>query len=181
MNNDGWVTIARAMKARGNRGEIAAEPLSSHPERFRELTSVTARIPGGELRTFEVEAIWEHKDRLIFKFRGVDTISSAEALVPADILIPATDRKRLPAGEFYHSDLTGCEVVDQATGRTIGLVAGVEEYGGPPLLSVTVAGQAEPLLIPFVAAICADIDPVARRIRVSLPGGLEELNRDPAA
>jgi ribosomal 30S subunit maturation factor RimM len=32
------------------------------------------------------------------------------------------------------------------------------------------------LLIPFVRAICVEIDPAARRIAVELPEGLKDLN-----
>jgi ribosomal 30S subunit maturation factor RimM len=77
----------------------------------------------------------------------------------------------LEAGEYFHSDLVGCEVRDHASDRLIGRVTGWEEYGGPALLEVD-DGR---LLIPFVKAICVDILPEQRLIRVNLPEGLEAL------
>jgi 16S rRNA processing protein RimM len=47
------------------------------------------------------------------------------------------------------------------------------EYGGPPLLEVR-GDSGKEVLIPFVKAICTEIDPAARRILVDLPEGLEE-------
>ena len=36
----------------------------------------------------EVEHTWMHGDRVIFKFKGVDTITDAERLAGADVAIP---------------------------------------------------------------------------------------------
>jgi ribosomal 30S subunit maturation factor RimM len=63
-------------------------------------------------------------------------------------------------------------VVDRRTGDRLGRVSGWEEGGGAGLLVVD-----EDLLIPFVRAICVEIDPAARRIAVELPEGLKDLNR----
>jgi ribosomal 30S subunit maturation factor RimM len=65
----------------------------------------------------------------------------------------------------------GCEVRDRVSGRVVGRVTGWEEYGGPALLEVD-NGR---LLIPFVKAICVEILPAEKLIRVDLPEGLESL------
>ena len=122
--------------------------------------------------TLEVESVWFHKDHVIFKFQGVDSISQAEALVGADVCVPAGERLALPDGEYYQSDLIGFEVVD--AGRLVGKVEGWQEYGGPPLLEIRTP-EGKELLIPFAESICRNIDLDARRIDVTLPEGLEEL------
>jgi 16S rRNA processing protein RimM len=164
---EGWVTVALLGKTRGNRGEITAWPLSK-PERFETLNEVFLFGSGDR---FEVESTWFHGDILIFKFAGVDSISAAEALSGAEVRIPASQRALLDPGEFYESDLIGCEVVDRRTGEPIGKVSGFDDAGGSGLL---VVGD---LLIPFARSICVDIDPAGRRIAVELPGGLKDLNR----
>jgi 16S rRNA processing protein RimM len=121
----------------------------------------------------EIERIWRHKDALIFKFAGVDSISAAEAFEGAEVCIPKEERAPLTEGEYYQSDLVGCQVVDAKTGRPIGVVTDWHEYGGPPLLEVR-GDSGKEVLIPFVKAICTEIDPAARRILVDLPEGLEE-------
>ena len=160
------VVIARLVRTRGNRGELAAIPLSSHPERVRQV------IVNGA--PFEVEQVWTHREHAIFKFVGIDSISAAEPLVGADVCIPREQRAELPEGEYYQSDLVGCEVVEQKTGETIGVVEGWQEYGGPPLLQVKGKDGRE-ILIPFAKSICVRVDLEARRIEVDLPEGLKEL------
>lgn len=165
-----WVTIAVLGKPRGNRGEITAVSLSSHPERFSELRKVHLF---GDGRAFDIESVWEHEGTLIFKFGGVDSISDAEKLRGAEVRVPGSERATLDSGEFYHSDLVGCEVRERASGRAIGKVTGIEEYGGPALLEID-NGR---VLIPFVRAICVDIQPENRVILADLPDGLETLGR----
>jgi ribosomal 30S subunit maturation factor RimM len=47
------------------------------------------------------------------------------------------------------------------------------DNGGPLLLEVS--GEGKPILIPFVKAICVEIDVPGRRIAVELPVGLKDL------
>jgi 16S rRNA processing protein RimM len=122
----------------------------------------------------EVERTWMHGSHLIFKFKGVDTISDAERLAGAEVSIPIEQRAPVPEGEYYQSDLLGCEVFDP-TGRHLGTVAAWQETAGTPILEVRTPDQKE-MLIPFAKSICTKIDPAQRRIEVTLPEGLEDLN-----
>jgi 16S rRNA processing protein RimM len=117
----------------------------------------------------EVERTWMHGDHLIFKFRGVDTISDAEKLAGAEVAIPFEQRAALSEDEVYLDDLIGCEVFD-ATGRSLGVVTDYEEAGGAPLLHV---GD---LMIPFAKSICVTIDPRNKKIVIDPPEGLLDLN-----
>ena len=51
----------------------------------------------------EVEATWFHGNTLVFKFRGVDTISDAELLYGREVRVPASERTVLDAGEYFQS------------------------------------------------------------------------------
>jgi 16S rRNA processing protein RimM len=163
-----WVTVALLGKTRGNRGEITAFSLSSKPERFENLREVYLFGSGEK---YEVEATWFHLRTLVFKFRGIDTISDAEKLTGAEVRVPFSERAPLEPGEYYESDLIGCEVFERPTGELLGRVSALQDGGGAGLLAV---GD---LLIPFTKAICVEIDPAARRITVELPAGLKDLNR----
>ncbi len=115
-----------------------------------------------------------HGAQLIFKFKGVDTISDAERLAGADVSIPLEQRPAPPEGEYYQTDLLGCEVFDP-TGRLLGTAVGWQETAGTPILEVRTLDGKE-MLIPFAKSICTKIDPAQRRIEVTLPEGLEDLN-----
>ncbi len=177
MSNDadtGWVAVAQVGKTRGNRGEVTAVALSNKPERYQALKEVFLFAPGGPAggERYEVESTWFHIATLVFKFRGVDTISDAERLYGSEVRIPAGQRVTLDEGEYFQSDLIGCEVIDRRTGESLGHVTGWDDGGGSGLLIVN-----DDLMVPFARSICVEIDPAAKRIAVELPEGLKDLNR----
>ena len=163
-----WVTVAVLGRARGIRGEITAIALSK-PERYSELREVFL-FPEGSRR--EVESAWFHDNRLILKFRGVDSMSDAERLAGCEVRVPRAERMRLEPGEYFTSDLIGCEVIERDSGASLGRVAALEDAGGSGVLELEGG-----LLIPFARAICVSIEPEVRRIVVDLPAGLKELNQ----
>lgn len=173
-----WIAIALLTSPRGIRGEIQAVPFSDNAERFQSLKYVFlfgAEGMDAEPLRLEVESVWEHRGRAIFKFRGIDTIPDAERLRGKEVRIPLEERPALPQGEYYQSDLVGCEVVERATGELVGQVKGWQECGGPALLEIAGADGKE-ILVPFAGSICVEIDTAARRIRVDLPEGLKDIN-----
>jgi len=114
-----------------------------------------------------------HGEHVIFKFKGVDTITDAERLAGLDVSIPMEQRAAIAEGEYYQSDLVGCDVVNE-TGQPIGTVERWQETGGPLLVTVRTPSGKE-LLIPFANAIFKKIDLERRRIVVTLPEGLLDL------
>jgi 16S rRNA processing protein RimM len=169
-----YVTIARVIRSRGNRGEVAAEDLSDGGERFGEGVSLYLTDPSGKRREIVLEEAWRHQGRLILKFAGVDSISDAELLRGSQVQIPRGELGPPPEGEYYFDDLIGTRIVDADSGREIGEVEGILEGTGPVVLQVRAAGGE--VLIPFAKQICIDIAPNDGVIRVRLPEGLEELN-----
>ncbi len=171
-----WVTLARLARAWGRRGELIADSLTSGAERFngvKEVFLFGTESAGGMPRPIGIESVWDHRGRLVFKFQGVDSIDQAEALQGLDVRLPRSERAPLADGEFYQSDLIGCEVVERSNGERVGVVVDWVDNGGPQLLEVQ--GEGKPLLIPFVKAICVEIDVPGRRIAVELPEGLKDL------
>ena len=170
MSND-WISVAQLGKPRGIRGEIIGYSLSSKPGRFARLKTV--RLLSDVSASYEVEEVWEHGGALVFKFVGIDSMTDAEKLRGAEVQVPLSERVELEPGEYFHSDLVGCEVRERASGRVVGKVTSFEEYGGPPLLEID-NGR---ILIPFVKAICVDIRPEEKLILADLPEGLENLEK----
>jgi 16S rRNA processing protein RimM len=165
------VTVALLSRVRGVRGELVAVALSGHPERFETLERVFL-FGSGPAREVGVEAVRTISGSLVFKFRGIDSIEEAEPWRGAEVRIPSAERLPLEAGEFFQSDLVGCEVFERATGELLGMVTGWDEGGAAGLLQV-----GRDLLIPFARSICVVIDTARKRIEVDLPEGLKDLNR----
>ncbi len=165
--------MAEVLRPRGNRGEVVVRSQTDVPGRLQELKRAQAKLADGADVLVEIAEAWVHDGDWVWKFAGVDSIGEAERFRGAEIWVPVEERGTLPEGEFFESDLIGCSVVDAATGADVGSVEGWQACGGPPLMQVTVNGRE--VLIPFVPAICREVDLAARTIRVELPQGLLDL------
>jgi 16S rRNA processing protein RimM len=141
------------------------------PEVGREekLKEVALEV-GGQRRKMQVEEVWRHDGRPVFKFVGIDSMNDAEPLEGAEILVAPEEVAKPEEGAYSYAELVGCRVHGEGFR---GEVQGVEEYGGPPLLQVK-AEDGREILIPFVRAICKEIDVAGKMIRVELPEGLLE-------
>ena len=176
----GRVTVARILRPRGLRGEVAAEILTDFPERLPRLSSAYLWDGRSAPRETPIRSCWLSQTRggqAIFHFEGVNSITDAEKLVNLQVQIPFAQRIALPAGHYYITDLIGCEVWEQG-GARLGSVRDVQRTGedmaGTPVLMVdTPRGE---LLIPLAQEICPCVDTAARRIEVVLPEGLFGLN-----
>lgn len=167
------VVIARIAKARGIRGEVACDLETDFPERFQTLEELTLVMPKGSRLSLKLENHWFHKDRVILKFAGFDTMTEAEKLVGGVIVIAESDAWELEEGEFYEYDLIGLEVVT-VDGKSVGRVTGLLRTGGNDLLVLANYEKGE-ILIPFVDEICTEVDLEAQRITINPPEGLLDL------
>jgi 16S rRNA processing protein RimM len=165
-----WISVGRILRERGRIGELTAEIYSSQPGRAEKLKSVVLSLAGLK-RPVQVERLWYHNGRPVFKFSGIDSISDAEKWRGADLLAPESERALPEQGEYSHAELIGCEIL---VPEPVGIVRGVEDYGGQTLLRVEKTAGGE-MLIPFVNAICREIDVARKVIRAELPEGLTEL------
>lgn len=191
--------VARILRARGNKGEVAVELLTDFPERLTKLKDVYIGPAGGKMepRQVALKNCWlsqNHRGQAVFHFQGVNSISEAEKYRGMEILLPFEQRVTIPAGQYFVSDLIGCSVFENSVATPVvasspcslgeapsllGTVRDVqipgEDFPGTPLLEVETS-QGD-LLIPLAVDICTRIDTVARRIDVVLPEGLRDLNR----
>ena len=191
-----FVTVAQILRARGNKGEVAAELLTDFPERLPEIKEMFLREQSGARRGVVLRAFWvdrNHPGKGVFHFEGLDSINDAEKLRGLEVQIPFEQRAKLPSRSFFVTDLIGCSVFEipastaamssspcslSETPTLLGKVRDVyfpgEGQAGTPLLALdTTNGE---LLIPLAEDICKRLDVVARRIEVQLPEGLRELN-----
>lgn len=149
---------------------------SGMASRWTQGTQVLLEVPGAPPVAYRVEAARAYGGKLVLKLAGVDDPGAAEALRGAAVRVPAAELPALPAGEYWVARLRGLPVVDEAAGP-LGWVEDVEETGGVDLLRVV--GPGGEVHIPLAGTIVTSIDD--RGIRVRLPEGLRELNREDGA
>src|SRR5215470_16184249 len=136
-----FVTVARILRARGNKGEVAAELLTDFPDRLgqqrefhlaaedcsRLADPFTPKRPssGEQTRSFHacnfaLHSFWidrNHPGQAVFHFEGIDSIAEADKLRGLLVQIPFEQRVKLPAGSYFVTDLIGCAVFELSPGR----------------------------------------------------------------
>ena len=122
-------------------------------------------------RELEIEGLWPHKGWLILKFRGVDSISDAEALVHSEVQVPGSERAPLERGLTYVSDLIGCVLFDGE--HEIGKIEDVQFGAGEAPLLILRKGKKE-YEIPYAEAYLVEMG--GKVIRMALPEGMLEVN-----
>jgi 16S rRNA processing protein RimM len=159
-------------RSHGNKGHVIVNPHSDFvDERFREGARFELRRADGTRETVTVTAARVHQGRPVIGLEGVNGIGEAERYQGAELRIRPEEQGVLPAGQYYHHQLIGCDAVDVA-GAPIGRVVAVEGEMGQSRL--VVAGLHRRHDIPLAEAICT-VDLAARRITVRAPEGLLEL------
>jgi len=197
--------------AHGIKGEVRVKTFTDFPERLTGAGERWLQMPGNPLTGEEPKALrvevvkgrWatsKGQEGYIVKLKGVNSRNQAEALKGASILVGEEERDRegeLGEGEFYITDLVGCEVVLQGapSGSRVGVVTEVVSdpqsllkvrMDLPPLPSPDTGADGQPVKqkrrkkptawIPLVPEIVPDVDLANNIITITPPEGLLELN-----
>ena len=151
MNRSGErrVALAAIAGAHGVTGEVR---LKLFTESIDNLTRHDQLYVGGVPR--QLMSIRPGKTA-IARFGGISGRTDAEGLRGALVEVDRSALPPLEEGEYYHADLIGLPAVDR-TGKSVGQVCGVENYGAGDLLEVE-DSKGKRALIPFKPGI-ADLE-----------------------
>jgi 16S rRNA processing protein RimM len=169
------IAVGIIRRAHGVHGEASVEPWTDSPDRFSELDTITLASPDErETRELRIESVRPHGERVLVRFAGISTPEAVQLLQNWTIEIPESEARKLEEDEYFLHDLVGLTLVDEK-GIDRGTVAEVLEGGGGIILSVR-RPDGRTFELPFAADLCTEIDLETRRMRVSLPEGLDDLD-----
>ncbi|XBJ12654.1 hypothetical protein VPH35_017140 [Triticum aestivum] len=201
VEEDELVEVGYVSGAHGVRGDVLVSPRTDFPElRFATPGKRWLRArAAGKMQVRELELLrgkaHTGKKGWIVRFDGVDSLDEARQIVGSAVLVKTEDRPELEEDEIYSLDLVGMSVIVKDTGKLVGTVAQVFNFGGGDLLQVMV-GSAENAVqtdsenqdstpsrqhvwIPFAEDIVPDIDMESREMWITPPKGLLEVNTRP--
>ena len=163
--DESTVAVGRITRAHGVQGELAVLVISEVPGRFAD--GETVWLEDG--RTLTVESSRPHKDRLLVRFREVQTREQAEALQRALLVVPESLSPELTEGSWWDHRIVGC-AIETDTGRALGTVHDVIHTAANDVWSA-VDDEGTETLIPVLRDVILDVDMDAKRIVVrEIPG-----------
>lgn len=168
---DNRLEIGKIVNTHGLRGEVKIVPWTNTPDVFEDIEYVY--VKGREEKRFEILNVKYQKNNIIVKLKGLDDISDAEMLKNSVVMTDREQLGELEEGEYYITDLIGCEVVSE-DGKVYGDLDDVINTGSNDIYIVKRSGMKD-LLIPVIDEVVLDIDIEAKKITVRLMEGLEDL------
>jgi 16S rRNA processing protein RimM len=170
---DEMVLIGRIARPHGLKGHVVVNPETDFiEERFAAGSGMWTRRAGAVERLTIAQSRMQGR-RPVVAFDGFSRIEEVEPLAGCELRIPESELRPLAAGQYYEHQLAGC-TVETVGGERVGTVLRVE--GGLAGSCLVIAGPRGEVLVPFVAAMCPEVDIAAKRIRIDPPDGLLDVN-----
>lgn len=177
---DGWLEIGTIVAAQGLDGEMRVYPDTDFPERF-EIPGARWLLRPGTIVPEPIELLsgkyLEGKNLYIIELEGVENRNQAEEMRGCKLLVSEDDRPELGEDEYHILDLVGLKVF--MSGEFIGTVTNLIAAGND-LLEVELDNKGKDtkktVLIPFVKEIVPVVDIENKRVEITPPEGLLELN-----
>lgn len=157
--------IGRIRGAHGVHGELAVDPETDFPERFRRLTHVYL---GDSHRRAAVSSA-RVGGRIFLTLAGVTNREQAQALHGTELSIPREEAMPLADGQFYADEIIGLRV-ETESGQDLGEIAGIIDTGSNDVY--VVRGNGRELLIPAIQDVVLSLDPAGGRVVIRVVEGL---------
>ncbi len=164
-----YLAVGLLRRPHGLRGDILFTVTTDFPERLRPGTLVYF---GDDKREMKITRRRPHNDGIIFGFEGISTPEQAAKYTGKTVFVPAEGRPPLPEGEYYHHQIIGLEVFDEA-GASLGVVSEILETGANDVYVVKNPAGRE-LLLPALEQVVLEIDLERKLMKVHLLPGLAE-------
>ena len=162
---DRLVVVGVVLGAHGSDGRVRVQPETDNPRRFHK----GARIIAGD-RDLHVERVQQTPNGpLLLRFAEVAGRREAAALHGETLYVPTGEAPDTPPGTYYHYQLVGMSVQDEA-GDRLGTLTEIIATGANDVYVVT--GESAELLLPAVADVIVGVDVRANRMTAAVPEGL---------
>lgn len=166
---DDYIFIGKLGKITGIDGSLTIVPLTSFPERFRDMKEFFLTKQNNPPITLKVGTVSYNKKKISVKFDSIDSIEKANKLSGYRITIQKKERVELPEDHYYIDDLTSCYVFSE-DGTDLGPLVKVMEMSSNDIYVVDHKGKE--LLIPAISQFVKEIDIERKKITVSLINGM---------
>lgn len=159
-----YLVIGKVFRPHGIRGELRLEVHTDSPAHLGDVETVYI---GEERKPYTLTRQHMHQSTLLIAIEGVEDRTTAETFRGKLVAVKMKDAAPLKAGEFYHHQIIGREVVTDE-GEALGKVTEIITTGANDVY--VVKGDGGEVLLPAIKSVILSLDPAP--IKVHLPEGL---------
>ena len=165
------ITIGKAVKPFGVKGEIKIKPMTDFPERFKDLVRVYLVSPAGEELVCDVKSMRYVGDSPLLLLNRYDSPEKAKALNGWLVKVPEEETVPLPEGRYYWFELIGMEVVSEG-GERLGTIVEIFETGSNDVYVMKYGGRE--VYLPATKEVIKQVDRKKKQMIIHLMDGLME-------
>ena len=122
------------------------------------------------IREVVVQSYRNHKNFLLVKFEGIDSVEEAEKLKNLQIKIDSDEVGELEENEFYFHQIIGCEVFDE-NDKNLGEIIDILTPGANDVWVIKGENGKE-ILIPYIEDVVKKIDITSKKVNIEVMEGL---------
>ena len=139
-------------------------------ERFKKGSKLLITRGNQLIREVIVESYRNHKNFLLVKFEGIDSVEEAEKLKNLQIKIDSDEVGELEENEFYFHQIIGCEVFDE-NDKNLGEIIDILTPGANDVWVIKGENGKE-ILIPYIEDVVKQIDITNKKVNIEVMEGL---------
>lgn len=165
-----YFEIGQIVTTNGIKGFVKVNPFTDNIRRYDELKSVYIEYKS-ELLEYKIEEVRYHKNQVILKLEGVDSIEEANKYRNCYLKIKRENAIKLPKNSYFIADLIGINVYDEEN-NLLGNIVDVFQTGSNDVYVVKNEFGKE-LLLPAISQVVRMVDIENSKMVVRLIEGLE--------
>lgn len=162
-----FLEIGKIVAVQGLKGEVRVEAWCDSKEFLCEFDTLYFDKGAKEV---EIQRAHPHKNIVLMKIKGVDTVEQAQ-LLRNKILYMDRNDVELEEGSFFVQDLIGLEVFDGESGESYGKICDVTETGANDVYHIK-DSDGKIRLIPAIPDVVLNTDIEAGKMTIHVLEGL---------
>ena len=165
-----YFEIGKIVNTFGIKGMVKIIPYTEDVTNFERLKKLYI-IQKKQKTEYEIEEVKYHKNMVLIKFKGIETVEQAESLRNATIEISRKDATPLEEGTYYIADLLGMEVYTDEN-KLLGILEDIYNTGSNDIYVVK-NELGKQTLLPGIEDVIKEVSLEENKIIVHLIEGLE--------
>lgn len=161
--------IGQIVNTFGIKGQIKVKPFTDDIRRFDNLKEVYVE-KNNTKKEYEIEEVKYHKDMVLIKFKGIETVEQAEKLKNSYVTISRDSTEELEEDRYYIVDLLGLEVYTDEQ-ILLGILEDIFNTGSNDIYVVK-SSDGKQILLPAIKDVVKNIDIENKKITVHIIPGL---------